>query len=150
VSFILSAALLASMASVGAVEPGVPEGIVDACAVAFAFSPPQDCLAQMLQPTSSGLFAPSISDNNTAMGTNGVGCDGCTVSWDVTVTWWHTGQGVTVVNGVRQTHSVTPGSVTVITMNAAQDMKCASEATVTARNPGGGGATMVVRCRACQ
>jgi hypothetical protein len=148
--FILLSSFFALTASVAIATSGGSEfERADLCAAVLSSPTTQDCLAQTLAPTSGGFFAPWITNNGTATGTNGAGCDGCTVSWDVTVTWNHNGQGITVVNGVRQTHTVTLGSSTTITMNAAQDIKCAAEATVEALNPGNGGASMVVRCLAC-
>lgn len=111
----------------------------------------QDCLLSGPTPENGASPAPTIDDNGTTTGTNGSGCDGCTVNWNVTITWHHTGSGSYIVNGVVITDdNVVPGDVTHVQGTGTIDMGCDSEQKIAATNNQGGNSNITVKCNKCQ
>src|SRR5687768_12072878 len=98
--------------------------------------------------------APTISDTGTMTGTAGAGCDKCTVTWNVTITWNHTGSGSWLVNGVLNTdNNVSPGDTQNV-QTQSTDIRCSTTgpttATVSATNNAGGQSSVTVTCNQCQ
>ena len=113
--------------------------------------PPQDCLISGLTPDNRANPAPTIANTGTTTGTNGAGCDGCKVTWHVTITWNHTGTGSWIVNGIRfDDDHVAPGEVQSVDSTVAIDMGCDTTQTISATNNQGGQSSITVRCNQCQ
>ncbi|MEZ6038594.1 MAG: hypothetical protein R3F29_14020 [Planctomycetota bacterium] len=109
----------------------------------------EDCLVSgLIFSTGGGVFPPILMDNGTVMGTNGAGCDGCTVRWNVTVTWMENGNGTTEVSGIKNWGPVRFGDETTLT-SPTIDIVCDSETVLKVTGHGGQWAQFKVQCKEC-
>jgi hypothetical protein len=119
-----------------------------------AGSSAEDCLMSIVPELGSN--GPVIVDQGSTTGTNGTGCDGCTVDQVVIkVTWAHTAGAWVTGLGADIRLSAQAGDVSILRWRAKESLECGVTKSVSVTQPvpaGSGGSLSLLnfKCNSCQ